>query len=192
MVEEEPPSNETPSVEEVCEQLDLKDVSIEYDESHYQSLVTYKMFTQFVRPIIQKENPKTPSSKLMMLIAAKWRDFCEENPNLRDEEAEEEAEKSEEEEAPEEQEAEYQPKPSRSRASRNVEKQEEAEEEEYEEEKPKKRSNTRASKKGKKQKVPTLKIRFGKKKEASSEEEKVSFHSIESLKFTNFFPLHLG
>lgn len=161
-------------MDEVCEQLDLKNVDITYNDGHYQNLVTYKMFTQFVRPILQKENPKAPSSKLMMLIAAKWREFCEENPNLRDEEGEQE-EKSEEEEedATEEQEVEYQRKPSRSRASK-VDKHEEVVEEDSDDDKRKKRSSVRVSnKKGKKQKVPTLKIRFGKKKDASSDEEKV-------------------
>jgi chromodomain-helicase-DNA-binding protein 4 len=173
-------------VEEVCQQLDLKDVDIEYTESHYQNLVTYKMFTQHVRPILQKENSKAPSSKVMMLVAAKWREFCEENPNLKEDSEEgeaeqQEAEKSDEDEAEEEpEEAEYQPKQSRSgRSSRKAQKhveEEEAEEEASDDDnkRSKKKSNVRASKRGKKQKVPTLKIRFGKKKNASSEEEKVS------------------
>jgi chromodomain-helicase-DNA-binding protein 4 len=137
------------------------------------------MFTQFVRPILQKENPKTPSSKLMMLIAAKWREFCEENPCLKENDEEEE-EKSEEDEEEEEEEVveepvEYQPKSSRSRSSRHAEKQQQDdEEEEFEDDKRKKRSSARTGKKGKKQKVPTLKIRIGKKKDASSEEEKVT------------------
>lgn len=110
----------------------------------------------------------------MMLTAAKWREFMEENPNLQDEEdpiAEAEAEKSEEEEE-EEPELEYQPKPSRSR--RGAEKQEEPEESEEDDGKKKKRPSGRASKKGRKQKVPTLKIKFGKKKDQSSDEEKVN------------------
>lgn len=175
----------------------MKDVTIEYTENNYQNLVTYKMFTQFVRPILTKENPKAPSSKLMMLIAAKWREFCLENPNLRDDDNEEEqaetAEKSdnddeeeEEEEVPEE--PEYQPKSSRSRPSRNAEKKQQQQEEEDDDDvdddddnsnskrSSKKRASARTttSKRGRKQKVPTLKIRIGKKKDASSDEEKVS------------------
>lgn len=178
---EEEPTNETPSVEEVCEQLELNDVDIEFTENHYQNLVTYKMFTQFVRPTLQKENPKAQTSKIMMLTAAKWREFCEENPNLREEEpeaeAEAEAEKSEEEEE-EEPELEYQPKPSRSR--RQAEKQEEPEESDEDDGKRKKRGNVRAGKKGRKQKVPTLKIKFGKKKDQSSDEEKVKLSKVSS------------
>ena len=143
------------------------------------------MFTQFVRPILQKENPKAPTSKIMMLTAAKWREFCEENPNLKEEEeepaAEPEAEKSEEEEEEEEEEPEleYQPKPSRSR--RIAEKQEEPEESDEDDNKRKKRGTVRAGKKGKKQKVPTLKIKFGKKKDQSSDEEKVKLCKVSSL-----------
>lgn len=131
------------------------------------------MFTQFVKPILQKENTKAASSKLMMLIAAKWREFCEENPNLREDPAEEEpeVEKSEEEEE-EEPELEYQPKPSRSR--RGAEKQEDPEESDEDDVKKKKKSAARSGKRGRKQKVPTLKIKFGKKKDQSSDEEKVS------------------
>lgn len=152
----------------------MRDVEIEFTEQHYQNLVTYKMFTSFVRPILQKENVKAPSSKIMMLCAAKWREFCEENPNLKEEEPE--VEKSEEEEEPEEEpELEYQPKPSRSRRAAK-EQEEEPEEEESDEEdvKKKKRTTARSGKRGKKQKVPTLKIKFGKKKDQSSDEEKVS------------------
>lgn len=135
------------------------------------------MFTQFVRPILQKENPKAASSKIMMLTAAKWREFCEENPNLQDDVEEdpiaEKSDKSDEEEEEEEvePELEYQPKPSRSR--RAAEKEETPDESE-EEDKKKKRSTARSSKRGRKQKVPTLKIKFGKKKDQSSDEEKVS------------------
>jgi chromodomain-helicase-DNA-binding protein 4 len=131
------------------------------------------MFTQFVKPILQKENPKAATSKIMMLTAAKWREFCEENPNLQDENEEEapEAEKSEEEE-PEEEEPELEYKPKASRSRRGAEKQEEPEDSE-EDTKKKKKGGSRSTKRGRKQKVPTLKIKFGKKKDQSSDEEKV-------------------
>lgn len=47
-----------PSVEEVCSTFGLTDVSIDYDDSEYQSLNNYKLFQQHVRPLLQKENPK--------------------------------------------------------------------------------------------------------------------------------------
>lgn len=119
----------------------MTDVEIEYTESEYRNLTTFKAFLQHVRPILQRENSRVPMSKLMMLVEAKWRQFSEENPNLQGEGAA--AEEEQEEEPPAS--PEYQPKASRSRSS---------------------------GKKGRRsQKVPTLKIKFGKRKNASSEEE---------------------
>lgn len=74
-----------PSVEDVCFAFNVTDVEINYSESDMQNLTSYKSFTQHVRPILQKENPKIPAPKLMMLVAAKWREFCEVNPNLQSE-----------------------------------------------------------------------------------------------------------
>lgn len=71
-----------PSVEDVCTAFDITDVPIEYTEADYDNLTTYKLFQQHVRPTLQKENQKVPQPKLMMLVAAKWREFCEKNPHL--------------------------------------------------------------------------------------------------------------
>lgn len=76
-----------PSVEDVCSAFNVTDVEIEYSETDLQNLTTYKAFTQHVRPILQKENVKVPAPKLMMLVDAKWREFCEANPNLQAEQA---------------------------------------------------------------------------------------------------------
>lgn len=100
-----------PTIEEVCSTFDLTDVKIDYSESDFQNLISYKIFQQHVRPILQKENPKVPMSKLMMLVAAKWREFSELNPNLQSEDA-----PKDEEDSPSRS-PEYQPKPSRSRNS---------------------------------------------------------------------------
>lgn len=162
-----------PSIEEVCSTFDLIDVKIEYTDEDYDNLVTYKNFHQHVRPILQKENPKVPMSKLMMLVAAKWREFTEENPNLQNEETEE----REEEEPPPS--PEYVPKSSRSRTKTEkrdddmIYDDDDDDEEELERERSKKKSKSRSSsaKKGKKPKVPTLKIKFGRKKNASSDED---------------------
>uniref|UniRef100_A0A1B0D1P9 Uncharacterized protein n=1 Tax=Phlebotomus papatasi TaxID=29031 RepID=A0A1B0D1P9_PHLPP len=172
-----PPSNSgasgsggMPTVEEVCESFDITDIPIEYTEADFQNLVTYKMFQMHVRPILQKENPRVPMSKLMMLVGAKWREFTELNPNLQSEEGREE-----EEPAPPS--PEYQPKPSRSRAKAEKAEEyvgEEDEEEDEEEQKvKKKRGRSGNSKKGKKSsgKVPTLKIKFGKRRHGSSDDE---------------------
>lgn len=71
-----------PSVEDVCTAFDITDVPIEYSDADYDNLSTYKLFQQHVRPLLQKENQKVPQPKLMMLVAAKWREFCEKNPHL--------------------------------------------------------------------------------------------------------------
>ncbi|XP_058170277.1 chromodomain-helicase-DNA-binding protein Mi-2 homolog [Anopheles ziemanni] len=181
-----------PSIQEVCSSFDLTDVKIEYSEEDFENLVTFKMFQTHVRPILTKENPKVPMAKLMMLVAAKWREFCTQNPHIPSEEAGGEA--KEEEAAPAT--PEYVPKSSRSR-SKMENKHEDMvyDDEDEEDEEEVERERTRKSKKGKsgggggggssssnkkgggssssgrKQKVPTLKIKFGKRKNASSDED---------------------
>jgi chromodomain-helicase-DNA-binding protein 4 len=169
-----------PTIEEVCNTFELVDVPMDYTDADYQNLSTYKMFQQHVRPILQKENPRVPMSKLMMLVAARWRDFCDKNPHMQQEEEEEEDKEEEIEDNPPT--PEYQPKESKSRSSKKQVKivddnfDEEEEEEEEVKTKSKKRSSrssasSSAKKKGGKQKVPTLKIKFGKRKNASSEDD---------------------
>ncbi|XP_022176627.1 chromodomain-helicase-DNA-binding protein Mi-2 homolog isoform X2 [Myzus persicae] len=154
-----------PSVEEVCQTFGLQDVSIDYTDADYQNLTTYKLFQQHVRPILAKENPKVVIAKMMMLVAAKWRDFCQQNPHQEQPEFEANEE------------PEYQPKSSTSRhKSRSVDELDELEEEEeveVEEKKSKKRSNrakrsgggNKRNSQGSTSKVPTLKIRLGKRKQ---------------------------
>lgn len=164
-----------PSIEEVCSTFDLTDVPIEYSEAEMQNLVTYKMFQQHVRPILQKENPRVPMSKLMMLVAAKWREFSDSNPHMQQEE---EADKDEEEIEEPPKSPEYQPKETKSRSSKKtVRIAEDAYEDDDDDEEIKVKSKRRGrgsgngGKKGRKPKVPTLKIRFGKRRNASSEDD---------------------
>ncbi|XP_025415393.1 chromodomain-helicase-DNA-binding protein Mi-2 homolog isoform X3 [Sipha flava] len=158
-----------PSVEEVCQTFGLQDVSIEYTDADYQNLTTYKLFQQHVRPILAKENPKVVIAKMMMLVSAKYRDFCQQNPHQEQPDFE----------------LEYQPKSSTSKhkvcevKSRSVDELDELEEEEeeveVEEKKSKKRSNrgkrsggsggNKRNSQGSTSKVPTLKIRLGKRKQ---------------------------
>merc|ERR1712098_908617 len=101
---EESPEPAMPTVMQVCDQWGLNDVDLEYSDADYTNLTTYKLFQQTFRPRIQAENPKVPMSKLMMLVAAKWREFTSLSKG---EEAEEQAEEAEEEaEEPEEDEEE--------------------------------------------------------------------------------------
>merc|ERR1711970_1622835 len=98
---EESPEQSMPTVSQVCDQWGLNDVDLEYSDADYTNLTTYKLFQQTFRPRIQAENPKVPMSKLMMLVAAKWREFTslgrsEEGSEHEEPEAEEDEEIPEE------------------------------------------------------------------------------------------------
>lgn len=176
-----------PTIEEVCSSFDLTDVNIEYTDSDYQNLVTYKMFQQHVRPILQKENPKVPMSKLMMLVAAKWREFSEQNTELQsdkdedDEDAEPAVAAASASAEPRSRSPQYIPKPSRSRGKteKAAAAEEYADEDDDDEDeletssrrKTSKRNRSSAKKSKRQSKVPTLKIKFGKRKHGSSDDD---------------------
>jgi chromodomain-helicase-DNA-binding protein 4 len=52
-------------------------VDIKYTELDFQTLNTYKLFNQHVRPMIVEKNPKLAMCKMVSLIGAKWREFIE-------------------------------------------------------------------------------------------------------------------
>jgi chromodomain-helicase-DNA-binding protein 4 len=58
---EPPQPGGMPSVEEVCATFSLNDVEINFTDSDYETLTSYKLFQQYVRPILMKENPKVSS-----------------------------------------------------------------------------------------------------------------------------------
>merc|ERR1712130_55017 len=94
---EDSPEPAMPTAQQVCEQWGLNDVDLQYGDADYQNLTTFKLFQQTFRPRIQAENPKVPMSKLMMLVAAKWREFTslgrsEEGSEQQEPEAEEQEE----------------------------------------------------------------------------------------------------
>ncbi|XP_023020569.2 chromodomain-helicase-DNA-binding protein Mi-2 homolog [Leptinotarsa decemlineata] len=161
-----------PTIEEVCSTFGLTDVDLDYSESDFQNLTSYKLFQQHVRPLLAKENPKVPMTKLMMLVAAKWREFSNINPNLQSEGNEPSAPPSTTSE-------ESYPKSNRSRVSKEAASKvieadsepydEDEEEEEEDEDRAKKKKRGRKPKKA--SKVPTLKIKLGKRKRGSSDEE---------------------
>lgn len=68
------------TVAEVCEELDLEDIDYDYTDEDYKTLTSYKLFSQHIRPIIAKANPKIPMGKMITLVSAKWREFCANNP----------------------------------------------------------------------------------------------------------------
>ncbi|EGI69818.1 Chromodomain-helicase-DNA-binding protein Mi-2-like protein [Acromyrmex echinatior] len=153
------PTTGMPTIEEVCNTFGLTDVQIEYSDADFQNLTTYKLFQQHVRPLLAKENPKVPMSKLMMLVAAKWRDFSELNPHTQPD-----ADVSS---------TNVDDDSRNARTNRSGAMQEAEEEEEDDEDSDRKRkSRGSRAKKGKKaSKVPTLKIKLGKRKRGSSDEE---------------------
>ncbi|KAK9502140.1 hypothetical protein O3M35_012729 [Rhynocoris fuscipes] len=175
-VQQQDSSGGVPSVEEVCNLFGLTDVQIEYSEEDYQNLTTYKLFQQHVRPLLAKDNPKVPIGKMMMLVAAKWRDFCNSNPNA---------------EPPEEQQEEQEyssssSKPSRSaRQSKSSQNDEMDDDEEGEDRTRRKRSGRKksstrkSSQQAAQTKVPTLKIKIGKRKQNSDEEGEESLAASE-------------
>ena len=50
--------DETPSVEEVCENFGLNDLDWDYSDGEYQNFTTCNMFQQAYRSLIQSANPK--------------------------------------------------------------------------------------------------------------------------------------
>ena len=44
--------------EEICIAHKLNNIEMEYTEADFQNLTTYKLFSQHLRPLLQKENPK--------------------------------------------------------------------------------------------------------------------------------------
>uniref|UniRef100_A0A671NI74 Chromodomain-helicase-DNA-binding protein 3-like n=1 Tax=Sinocyclocheilus anshuiensis TaxID=1608454 RepID=A0A671NI74_9TELE len=56
------------------------DVDHTFTEEDYRTLTNYKAFSQFIRPMIAKKNPKIPMSKMMTILGAKWREFSCNNP----------------------------------------------------------------------------------------------------------------
>ncbi|XP_040060252.2 chromodomain-helicase-DNA-binding protein 5 isoform X1 [Gasterosteus aculeatus] len=58
----------------------LEDVQYGFSEDDYKTITNYKAFSQFLRPLIAKKNPKIPMSKMMTVLGAKWREFSANNP----------------------------------------------------------------------------------------------------------------
>ena len=137
-------ADDKPSVDDVCDNFGLTDVDLEYTDADYQNLTTYKLFQSTYRTRIQGANPKVPQPKLMMLVAAKWREFQAGNPNS-SEAAGGEAEAEEEEEEPEEDRPRRPGRPSRGRPRKVVEEEVYDFEEEEEEDDKKRRKSSKGS-----------------------------------------------
>ncbi|XP_035705882.1 chromodomain-helicase-DNA-binding protein Mi-2 homolog isoform X3 [Folsomia candida] len=148
---------EGPTAVEVCESYGLQDVEIDYNEEEYQN-INYKQFQQLVRPIIQKENPKVPMPKVMILVQAKWRDFSIDYPELVEGADEEKGKPSiveDEEIDDDDDDSKSSSRKSNRRSSRKVPKSVTP-------------ASSSSSSAKSKTKVPTLKIRIGKRKRGGS------------------------
>ncbi|XP_055019659.1 chromodomain-helicase-DNA-binding protein 4 isoform X4 [Boleophthalmus pectinirostris] len=65
---------------QLLEAWGMKDIDHVFTEDDYNSITNYKVFSQFVRPLIAAKNPKIAVSKMMTLMMAKWREFSTNNP----------------------------------------------------------------------------------------------------------------
>ncbi|XP_014852935.1 PREDICTED: chromodomain-helicase-DNA-binding protein 3-like isoform X2 [Poecilia mexicana] len=65
---------------QLAKEWGLEDVDHTFTEDDYRELTNYKAFSQFMRPMIAKKNPKIPMSKMMTILGAKWREFSSNNP----------------------------------------------------------------------------------------------------------------
>ncbi|CAH2319710.1 chromodomain-helicase-DNA-binding 5 isoform X1 [Pelobates cultripes] len=71
---------EPKSSAQLMEEWGLDNVDYAFSEEDYHTLTNYKAFSQFLRPLIAKKNPKIPMSKMMTVLGAKWREFSANNP----------------------------------------------------------------------------------------------------------------
>uniref|UniRef100_A0A3B3RVI5 Chromodomain helicase DNA binding protein 3 n=1 Tax=Paramormyrops kingsleyae TaxID=1676925 RepID=A0A3B3RVI5_9TELE len=76
--QEETPKQKTSA--QLARDWGLEDVDHSFSEEDYRTLTNYKAFSQFMRPMIAKKNPKIPMSKMMTILGAKWREFSSNNP----------------------------------------------------------------------------------------------------------------
>ncbi|XP_060132451.1 chromodomain-helicase-DNA-binding protein 5 [Zootoca vivipara] len=73
-------SQEPKTSAQLMEEWGLDDVDYAFSEEDYHMLTNYKAFSQFLRPLVAKRNPKIPMSKMMTVLGAKWREFSANNP----------------------------------------------------------------------------------------------------------------
>ncbi|KAK3592589.1 hypothetical protein CHS0354_001757 [Potamilus streckersoni] len=147
--------------DDLCEKLGLNNIEDSYTDDDFETLNNYKLFREYIQPRLAKANPKVAASKMVTLIAAKWREFATTagawkksklgltSPTI---EKKEEI-KEKEEEVEQEQDTEPETIPSKDDSV-----QEDNEEDEFVEEKPKRKRGQ------KKQAVAPIKIKLSKKK----------------------------
>ncbi|XP_063173770.1 chromodomain-helicase-DNA-binding protein 5 [Candoia aspera] len=65
---------------QLMDEWGLDDVNYAFSEDDYHMLTNYKAFSQFLRPLVARQNPKIPMSKMMTVLGAKWREFSTNSP----------------------------------------------------------------------------------------------------------------
>uniref|UniRef100_A0A8C6PW52 Chromodomain-helicase-DNA-binding protein 5-like n=1 Tax=Nothobranchius furzeri TaxID=105023 RepID=A0A8C6PW52_NOTFU len=80
MQQQQSSSPEPKSSSQLMHEWGLEDVQYGFTEDDYKTITNYKAFSQFLRPLIAKKNPKIPMSKMMTVLGAKWREFSANNP----------------------------------------------------------------------------------------------------------------
>jgi len=63
------------SVEETCKNLGLKDCFFSYTDDNFAQIQEYDQFRKLVRGRLYGINPGAPTSKMLALLSAKWRQF---------------------------------------------------------------------------------------------------------------------
>jgi len=66
--------------DEVCTKHGLNNVNIDYTDENFRQWTSYKLYADHVRPMVLRDNPKVSMTRLVQLIAAKWREFDSLNP----------------------------------------------------------------------------------------------------------------
>jgi len=66
--------------DEVCTKHGLNNITVDYTDENFREWTSYKLYADHVRPMVLKENPKVSMTRLVQLIAAKWREFDTINP----------------------------------------------------------------------------------------------------------------
>ena len=62
-------------VKEICKNLGLKDVFFSYTDDDFAQIQEYDQFKKLVRGRLYGVNPGAPTSKMLTLLEAKWRQF---------------------------------------------------------------------------------------------------------------------
>ncbi|KAK2159555.1 hypothetical protein LSH36_151g07062 [Paralvinella palmiformis] len=63
------------SSKEICEELGMQDVELEFSDADYQNLTTFSLFSRMVRPQLVAANTKASSAKMIQVMEAKWREY---------------------------------------------------------------------------------------------------------------------